>query len=102
MEWPSQGDAQTIEKVQHRVRTATAPPVVLKLKIPDYGTMQLKTKVLLCNFQLKTLKGMLSLRMGKRALKGWRAMSHQESKLSYPLNVSIEQLQLGTTERGWE
>ena len=85
MDWSSQGDAQTIEKVQQKVRTATAPPGVVELTIPDYGTMQLKTELLLCDFQLRTLRSMLSSWGGKGALKGWRALSHQESELSYPL-----------------
>ena len=93
-EWTCRGQVPMHTAVMEKLTKSVLDPGVMQLVVPQYGTLQLKTDLLLCDSQLCTLRRILTSWGGDK-LAGWRRLAAQEKELRYPLIVELKELEVG-------
>ena len=93
-EWTCRGQVPMHTAVMEKLTKSVQDPGVMQLVVPQYGTLQLKTDLLLCDSQLRTLRRIFAS-WGGHKLAGWRRLAAQEKKLRYPLKVELKELEVG-------
>ena len=93
-EWTCRGEVPTHTAVMENLTKSVQDPGLMLLVVPQYGTLQLKTDLLLCDSQLRTLRRIFTS-LGGHKLAGWRRLAAHEKELRYPLKVQRKELGVG-------
>ena len=85
MDWTSKRNSEAGEQKLYR---DLKPDGLVEIAVPSYGTLQLKTELLLCDHQLRILRGLLrEWDGGKGVLQGHKSVQKAEDKLCVLLEV---------------
>jgi hypothetical protein len=97
MSWVGGGVQQVVESVHQRLYKFLKPDHHVNIQVPKYGTLTLKTDVVLSKTQLRVMARIFA-DWGENFLQGWRTLRKQENHLKFPLApVVFMDLVVGTT-----